>query len=117
PRLATLLCRTAALQAPLDEACAQIRPTGTLLSGASAVIFIEISPVFDTLKTCASNPCGVSVPLNVSTWFLDGSTMPPQLMVKSAAAASASAAVHRGSMNILPVSRFWHSRDGNPSCI
>src|ERR1044072_3945256 len=81
-----------ATHAPLLSACAQRMPSGTLFSGASAVILTEISPVLLTENECDVNPCGVTVPLNSCIWFLEGSTMPPQLIVKKAAAASASAA-------------------------
>ena len=64
-------------------------PIGTLLSGASAVSLMEISPVLSVLKGCDENPWGVTSPLNDSIWFLDGSTMPPQLIVRRPAATSA----------------------------
>src|SRR5580765_2141703 len=76
---------------PSLAACAQMIPNGTLFSGASAVILIEISPVLLTENGCGLNPCGLTVPLNSCIWFLEGSTIPPQLIVKRAAAASATA--------------------------
>src|SRR5881409_2357408 len=87
-RLATALWITLT-QEPFESACAQMTPSGTLFSGASAVSLIEISPVLLTEKECDEKPWGFTSPVNDSIWFLEGSTMPPQLIVIRPATSSA----------------------------
>src|SRR5689334_22204140 len=58
--------------------------------GVSCVTLTEISPVLEALKPCRGDwpPSGM-VPVKVSTWFCEGSTMPPQLAAPKAATRSA----------------------------
>ena len=80
------------MQLPSPAACAKRTPISTFDTGASAVNFTEISPVFDELngKNLIASPW-LMVPVNVSVVFCDGSTMPPHAAAEQQAA-SASAA-------------------------
>src|SRR3954451_3183706 len=82
--------------------CTHCRPITGCDAGVSVTIFTAISPVFDEEKVCARALPGWTVPANGSTWFCDGSTMPPQLMVRAPARARTHAADTRKGM-----SRFY----------
>src|SRR6185295_1479484 len=64
-------------------------------AGVSVSTFTWISPVFDEENACARAEPGWTVPENESTVFCDGSTMPPQLMLKAPAHASRNPADER----------------------
>src|SRR5262245_47349019 len=79
------------VQLPSPCAWATRTPISTFDTGASAVNFTEISPVFDELngKNLIASPW-LMVPLKVSVAFCDGSTIPPQAAaVQQTASASA----------------------------
>src|SRR5438128_2617375 len=67
-------------------------------AGVSVTTLTAISPVFGDENACARALVGWTVPANVSTVFCEGSTMPPQLMLRAPARASTHAAVTRKGM-------------------
>src|SRR4051812_32485208 len=103
---ATVLNSSCPSHAPALDDCAQSMPTRVPEDGANAVILTEISPVFGDENGCGwPRPPTAIVPETVSTWFFDGSTMPPQLTLRAPATASTNAARNRE-----PIPRFYTNR-------
>src|SRR5579864_4643021 len=95
-------------QVPSLSPCARMTPTNALEFGVSDVILIVYSPLFPVDHALTSWPCGLTVPVNVSVTFFDGSTTPPQLTESIPAAVNATAAANRAFMMsfLRPADRF-----------
>src|SRR5437773_8979087 len=102
---ASVFCRGCPSHAPALDDCTQSRPTRVPEEGDNAVILTEISPLFDEKGCAGPRPPTAIVPGKVSTWFFDGSTIPPQLTLRTPATASTSAARNRER-----ISRFYTNR-------
>src|SRR4051794_4486144 len=86
-----LICSRPPLQDLSLDPCTHCNPSTGDDAGVMVTTLTAISPVFGVVNQWARALVGCTVPENVSVWFCDGSTMPPQLTLIAAARASASA--------------------------